>query len=472
MAGKGAVLAVRIVSDASGAKRGFEDADRKVAGFQAGLDKASFAAAGVVAGIGAMAQEAYEAASAAQQSAGAVESVFGAEADAIKSLAEEAAQAVGLSTNSYQELASVLGAQLQGMGYAGDELVDQTDALITTGADLAATFGGSTSDAVSALSSLMRGERDPIERYGIALSQAAIDAEVAAQGLDTSTPAAKRAAEAQATLALVAEQSAAAQGAFAREADTAAGQTQRASAEFENAKAALGDVLLPIVAAAAQKLAGLAGWLVQNKNVVVPLVAVVGSLAVGILALNAGMRAYSTVQTVVNAVMRASPLMLWVTIIMGIVAAVVAMYNKFDWFRNLMDGIGSFLGSVFDGVISAIEWVVDKLSWIGDAASWVGDLFSSSMVVDVVPQAGGSLAGMFGAADGSAGYAPVYGAPMSSLAGGGPSSGQGAGSAGMVVNIRIDGALDPVAVGRQLETVLRDYGRSTGRQVALSMGRA
>ena len=103
---------------------------------------------------------------------------------------------------------------------------------------------------MSALSSLMRGERDPIERYGVALSQAAVDAKVAAMGLDTSTPAAKRAADAQATLALVAEQTAAAQGAFARESDTAAAPRSGPAAEFENAKASLGEVLLPIVAQA------------------------------------------------------------------------------------------------------------------------------------------------------------------------------------------------------------------------------
>jgi hypothetical protein len=436
------------------------------------------AAGAVLAGVGAIAAKAYEAASSLEQSTGAVESVFGAQAGAVQDYAAQAAQAAGLSQDAYQTLSATLGSQLKSMGYAGGELVEQNNDLIQTGADLAATFGGSTSDAVSALSSLMRGERDPIERYGIAITQAAVDAKVAALGLDTSTDAAKRASQAQATLALVAEQSADAQGAFAREADTAAGQTERAKAEWENASAALGEVLLPIVSAAAQKLAGLASWLVQNKDVVLPLIGVVAGLAAGILALNAGMGAYKTVQTAVNGVLNASPLMRLVAIIGLIIGVVVTMYQKFDWFRDIVDSVGNALKWAFEAaqgviqwVLDKINWVLDKLSWIGDAASWVGDLFSASGTVTVTPVAGGSVAGLFGATAGvAAAAAPVHGAPMAALAGGRSTAGQG--PASMVVNVRIDGALDPVAVGRQLEKVLRDYGRATGRQVALTMGRA
>jgi hypothetical protein len=471
VAGKSAVLAISIVSDAKGAAAGFTEAESRTAKFQRGLDKASVAAAGVVTGIAAVAKEAFDAASELQQSTGAIDSVFGDWALDIEQAAQGAAESVGLATSAYENSAALIGAQLKGMGFPIDENVKKTQELIAQGADLAATFGGSTEEAVSALSSALKGERDPIERYGITLSQAAVDAKIAALGLDTSTDAAARNAQAQATLAIIAEQGASAQGSFAREADTAAGQTQRAGAAFENAKAALGDVLLPIVAAAAQKLAALAGWLVKNKDVIVPLVAVVGGLAVGIIALNAAMRAYSVVQTIVNAVINASPLMRLVLIITGIVGAVIYMYNKFSWFRDLMQAIGGFLGSVFDGVISAIGWVVDKLSWIGDAASWVGDLFSASGTVALTPVAAGSAAGLFGSAGGvAAGYTtPTFGASMTSLGGGGSTAAQGPGGN---VYITVTGALDPDAVARQIEKILRNRARNTGGQVSLVVGRA
>jgi hypothetical protein len=468
--GRSATLAIRIVSDAREAGAGFTEAESRVGKFSAGLDRATVAAGAVLGGIGAVAKEAFDAASALQQSTGAIDSVFGDWALDIEQAAQGAAQSVGLATSAYENSAALIGAQLNGMGFEMHESVSATQDLIAVGADLAATFGGTTEEAVAAMSSALKGERDPIERYGIALSQAAVDAKVAALGLDTSTDAAKRNANAQATLALIAEQSAGAQGAFAREADTAAGQTQRASAEFENAKAALGDVLLPIVAQAATKLSELARWFVANKDTIIPVVAVVGGLALGIIALNAAMRAYSVVQGIVNAVINASPLMRLVMIITGIVAIVIVMYNKFDWFRDLMDGIGSFLGSVFDGVMDAIGWIVDKLSWIGDAASWVGDLFSASGTVTVTPKAGGSLAGMFGSAGGpAASYAPMYGAaPMIASAGGGSTAGGGPAAP---ITIVIQGALDPVAVGRQVQGILDKYARATGRQVSTKLSR-
>lgn len=463
MAGKGAVLALRIVSDAKGATQGLRDTERAVGGFQQKLDRASVAAGGVLAGLTAVGKEAYEAASAAQQSAGAVESVFGKEAAAIKALAGDAAQAVGLSTNSYQELASVLGAQLGGMGYAGKELTAQTNDLIKTGADLAATFGGDTSDAVSALSSLMRGERDPIERYGIALNQAAVDAKVAALGLDTSTPAAERAAAAQATLAIVAEQSAAAQGAFGREADTAAGQTQRASAEFENAKAALGDILLPVVADGAQRFAGLAGWMVRNKDVIIPLIGVVAGLAGGVLAVNAAVRTYraaavaaTAVQWLFNVAMSANPIGIVVLAVGALVAAFVLAYKKVDWFRDLIKDTWKWIEKAWGKVGGFITGGgSDGSGWSAPGPGPAAAMYGSAVGVSAGPA--------------SAAPAPVYGAPMTALAGGRSPAGQGPGKV-TVVNVTVRDSIDPVATGRTLERILRDYAAATGSEVSLVIG--
>jgi hypothetical protein len=91
------------------------------------------------------------------------------------------------------------------------------------GADMAATFGGPASDAVSALSSVLKGEFDPIERYGVSLKQSDINARLAAQGQANLTGEALKQAQAQAALDLVTQQTSATQGMFASESDTAAG---------------------------------------------------------------------------------------------------------------------------------------------------------------------------------------------------------------------------------------------------------
>jgi hypothetical protein len=189
---------------------------------------------------------AFNAASDLQQSTGAIDAVFGDWALDIEQAAQGAADAVGLSTSEYENLAAVIGSQLKGAGMNIGDVTSKTQDLITMGADMAATFGGSASDAVSALSSVLKGEFDPIERYGVSLKQSDINARLAAQGQSNLTGEALKQAQAQAALDLVTQQTSATQGMFASESDTAAGAQERLGAKFEDIKAVLGEKLLPI----------------------------------------------------------------------------------------------------------------------------------------------------------------------------------------------------------------------------------
>ncbi|WP_024356678.1 phage tail protein [Leucobacter chironomi] len=190
-------------------------------------------------------KDSVSAASSLEQSMGAVDAIFKENAETIKAWSAESAQSVGLSQVKYQEFATVVGAQLKNMGLPMGDVISQTGNLISLGADLSAQFGGETSDAVDALSSALRGERDPIERYGVSIKQADINARLAAKGLNELEGDALKAAEANETLAMIYEQTADASGTFARESDTLAGQQQRLTAEWENAQAKLGTSLMP-----------------------------------------------------------------------------------------------------------------------------------------------------------------------------------------------------------------------------------
>jgi hypothetical protein len=120
----------------------------------------------------------------AQQGIGAVESVFQKNAATVERWASQSSRAVGLSSNDYRTLATTLGAALGNMGIAQDQVAGKTNALIKLGADLSATYGGTAADAVEALSAALRGESDPIERYGISVNATKVAAEMAAKGLD------------------------------------------------------------------------------------------------------------------------------------------------------------------------------------------------------------------------------------------------------------------------------------------------
>jgi hypothetical protein len=189
-----------------------------------------------------------------EQSMGAVDAVFKDSSGTVKQWAKDAAQASGLSQNQFGELASTLGAMLKNKGI--QDFTGQTKNLIDLGGDLAAQFGGSTKEAVEAISSLMRGEADPIERYGVSINETAINAKLAAEGLGDLEGAALEQAKAQARVQLLMDQTTDAQGAFSRESGTAANAQQKLNAAWDNTKASLGKAFLPLLATLADRLTG------------------------------------------------------------------------------------------------------------------------------------------------------------------------------------------------------------------------
>jgi hypothetical protein len=211
--------------------------------------KAGLAAGGVA--LAAFGVQAVKAASDSQQSLGATETVFGKFSAAVVRDSKAAAQEFGLSANEYRENANLIGSLFKNQGVAMDQLGGKTKNMIGLGSDLAATFGGTTKEAVEALGSAFKGEFDPLEKYGISIKQSTVNAELAARGQDKLTGAALKQAQQIALTDLVMKQAADSQGAFAKESNTLAGQTQRLGAQWENIKATVGTALLPVLTALA-----------------------------------------------------------------------------------------------------------------------------------------------------------------------------------------------------------------------------
>lgn len=201
-----ASLLIRISGDASGAIKATDQASKGVGRFQGAMAKAAKPAAAVVGGLVAFGTVAVKAASRTEQALGAVDKVFEGNSATVRQWAANAASSVGLSSAEYGELASKIGGSLRNAGIPMDQIAGKTDQLIRQGADLAATYGGTTAEAVGALGSALRGEADPAERYALALSQTNVAALLAARGQDKLKGSALSAAKAQATLDLAAKQ--------------------------------------------------------------------------------------------------------------------------------------------------------------------------------------------------------------------------------------------------------------------------
>lgn len=133
------------------------------------------AAIGAVAGGVKIMSDSIAAASEAEQAIGGVDAVFGKSAANVKKNAESAATAVGLTKTEYMGLSTVLASGLKNKGIK--DFASQSQDLVKKGADLASMFGGTTKEAVEALASAMRGEMDPIERYGVTLNADAVAAQ-------------------------------------------------------------------------------------------------------------------------------------------------------------------------------------------------------------------------------------------------------------------------------------------------------
>ena len=372
--GKTAILSMRVLGDARGARKAVDETVGSLDKLEGRTQKAAAAMSAISAGVIAFGKQAFEAASDLQQSAGGVEAVFGETAGKIKELSDAASQAVGLSKNEYNELATVMGAQLKNMGVASDEVAGQTEELVNLGADLAATFGGTTADAVSALSSLMRGEADPIERYGVSIKKATIEARLQADGLADLEGEARKAAETQTLLKLLTEQTADAHGAFAREADTAAGQMQRASAEWTNAKAALGEQLLPIVTEAAVKFGEFAKWVGEHPNEARQAATAIGVVTGALLGIVGAIKAYKFAaeaakfaQIALNFAMSANPIGIVVVALAALAAGIVYAYNHSEKFREIVHKVGQVAKAAFDGIGDAIKPVIEWISKINGA---------------------------------------------------------------------------------------------------------
>lgn len=217
---------------------------------------ATIAKIGTGAGI-AIGTYAVKAASDFEQSAGTINDIFKAHAGEVHKFASTAYKDVGLSANAYNELAAVISTQLKNGGTSMEQLANKSNDLIKLGADLSAGFGGSTADAVAAISSALKGERDPIEKYGVSLKQAAIDAKAAEMGFQKVGGSLTNEANQAATLALIMEQTSDFHGKFSKENDTLAHKIQVCKAQIDDFATRLGNFLLPIITDAV-------GWVQEN----------------------------------------------------------------------------------------------------------------------------------------------------------------------------------------------------------------
>ena len=172
--------------------------------------------------------------------------VFGKSADAVKEFAESASE-IGLSTRAALQASGQFGNLFTSIGLSQDRAAEMSITVTRLASDLASFNNTTTDEAITALGAALRGEAQPIQRYGVLLNEATLKQEAFERGLtDTLKGSLDPAVKAQAAYYAILKQTGNAQGDFVRTSGGLANQQRILAAEFANVSASIGSTLQPV----------------------------------------------------------------------------------------------------------------------------------------------------------------------------------------------------------------------------------
>ncbi|HEY3261364.1 MAG TPA: transglycosylase SLT domain-containing protein [Pseudonocardiaceae bacterium] len=181
------------------------------------------------------------------ESANAVQKIYGDWSEDIVHWGEKNANAFGLSRRAFQELVTPLGAGLKNLGLPMEDVTKNTIGLTERAADMASVFNTSVPDALEAIQAGLRGEADPLERYGVGLSDAAVTARALADTGKKSADSLTAQEKATARLNLIMDQTKDVAGDFAQTSGGLANSQRIAAAKTEELQAKIGEKLVPVM---------------------------------------------------------------------------------------------------------------------------------------------------------------------------------------------------------------------------------
>lgn len=412
-------LTVEILGDAQGAMKAFGQLDKGSASlgqnFVAFGKKAAVAFTAVAAGAVAIGKSVVSAASDLQENLSKTQVVFGDAADSIIAFSKTTATAIGQSQNQALQAAGTFGVFGKAAGLTGSQLSSFSTDLVTLASDMASFSNTTPEEAIEALGAALRGESEPIRKYGVLLNDAALKAKAMELGIYDGNGTLTAQQKILAANAVIFEQTADAQGDFARTSDGLANQQRILAARFDDLKTRLGSALLPIGLKVANmfmtlidKVGPLAERLLPQlidmfKDLwerIKPVATAVGDvLAAAFEKIGNWMRDNTGTVKVFFAVLAGgatiaavaalaasiaslfNPVGLIIAGIAALAAGVYYAYQRFETFRAVVDGVVSFVQSlwqtfgstildhtkrVFDSIKTTIEGVIKVIKGVID----------------------------------------------------------------------------------------------------------
>lgn len=356
--GAGREFVLKIIADVKDATKGVDEVAAKTTSMK---DKMIGVGKGVAAGlaVGAIVQfgkSAVDAAANADDAADAINAAFGSASEGVAQFSKSAAENMGLSTTAYQEMAAKTGNLLQSVGISNEDAAKSTELLSQRAADMAAIWGGDTTQAMEAINKAMVGSTKGLTQFGVKISAAEIDARAMAKGYVDASGKVTDAGKAIAAQELILEKTSNVQGEWAKNSKDLGSQQAIMQAKFQNLQTTLGEKLLPIIVKLMELFAPIMDFITKN-------IQWIGPLAAGILAIVAALKVWTVVQTALNIVLTANPIGIIIVAIAALVAGVILLYTKVGWFRDMVDG-------AVDAIVAGFTWVLDIIKSV---YTWVSD---------------------------------------------------------------------------------------------------
>ncbi len=245
-------MAINIPILTSFSGKGVADAQREFKSLTTTTQKAGFilqrALLPAAAAIGTITQviaPAIKAASDFEEATSKVNVIFGRASKSVKDFANTAARELCQSKQAVLDAAGAFGTFGKAAGLAGEDLSLFTTDFVTLATDLASFNNTTPEEAVQAIGAALRGEAEPLRRFGVLLNDATLKAEAMELGIYKGSGALTAQQKILAAQSAIYKQTGDAQGDFARTADGLANKQRTLSALFKNFQIQLGQQLLP-----------------------------------------------------------------------------------------------------------------------------------------------------------------------------------------------------------------------------------
>jgi hypothetical protein len=302
-------MAINIPIITSFSDKGIKAAAKEFANLEGTAKKAGFAldkmTVPAIAAFGAVAVGGIKAAQAASNFNETINKsnvIFGDAAKSVQQFASTAATSLGQSKQAALDAAATFGVFGKAAGKTGEDLAGFSTQMVQLTSDLASFHNANPADVALALGAALRGESEPIRKYGVLLNDAALKAEAMSMGIYNGKGALEQSAKVLAAQSLILKQTGDAQGDFARTSGGLANQQRILKAKIDDAVVAIGNAFIPVMEAVLPLLTNFATFVGDNAGLVSALAIGIGTLAGVIGALGIAYKGYKVIAAVTTGI--------------------------------------------------------------------------------------------------------------------------------------------------------------------------